>query len=220
MFPLLEETLAQLCRIDRSGVNPGYRYNETCLQHSLLGSRCMKITDVRSYVLKSPLGDQGFYASQESFSERSSCLVRIETDTGLVGWGEGGLWGAPEPVAAMIDHVLTPRIMGKNPLHMDVIWERLYAHVRDWGRQGTAVEAISGRRYRVLGHCGTGAAAANSCTLGRRLSRPRTGVCDRRLLQRRAGQVGRHGPPKSRSSASRRQRFSRSQDQGRAALGS
>ena len=48
----------------------------------------MKITDVCSYVLKSPLGDQGFYASQESFSERSSCLVRIETDSGLVGWGE------------------------------------------------------------------------------------------------------------------------------------
>ena len=104
----------------------------------------MKIVDVRSYTLKSPLGDQGFYASQESFSERSSCLVRIETDTGLVGWGEGGLWGAPEPVAAMIDHVLTPRIIGQNPLHMDVIWERLYAHIRDWGRQGTAVEAISG----------------------------------------------------------------------------
>ena len=72
----------------------------------------MKIVDVRSYVLKCPLGDQGFYASQESFSERSSCLVRIETDSGLVGWGEAGLWGAPEPVAAMIDHVLTPGIIG------------------------------------------------------------------------------------------------------------
>lgn len=105
----------------------------------------MKIVDVRSYVLKSPLADQeSFYASQESFSERSSCLVRIETDAGLVGWGEAGLWGAPEPVAAMIDHVLTPRITGMNPLHMDVIWQKLYAHIRDWSRQGTAVEAISG----------------------------------------------------------------------------
>jgi D-galactarolactone cycloisomerase len=104
----------------------------------------MKIIDVRCFNLKSPLGGQGFMASQEAFSERSSCLVRIETDDGLVGWGEGGLWGAPEPVAAMIDHVLTPRIMGQNPLHMDVIWEKLYAHIRDWGRQGTAVEAMSG----------------------------------------------------------------------------
>ena len=180
----------------------------------------MKIVDVRSYVLKSPLGDQGFYASQESFSERSSCLVRIETDSGLVGWGEGGLWGAPEPVAAMIDHVLTPRIMGKNPLHMDVIWERLYAHIRDWGRQGTAVEAISGVDIACWDIAGQALQQPIYALLGGALSRPRTGVCDRRLLQRRAGQVGRHGPPKGRSSASRRQRFSRSQDQGRAALGS
>ena len=98
--------------------------------------------------------------------------MRIETDSGLVGWGEAGLWGAPEPVAAMIDHVLTPRITGMNPLHVDVIWEKLYAHIRDWGRQGTAVEAISGVDIACWDIAGAGAAAANSYTLGRRLPRP------------------------------------------------
>ena len=46
----------------------------------------MKITDVRSYVLKSPLGDQGFYASQESFPNAAvvSCVSR-RTPVLLVG---------------------------------------------------------------------------------------------------------------------------------------
>ncbi len=103
----------------------------------------MKIARIQSYVLRCPLGADTFYSSQAPFPERTSYLVRIETDDGLVGWGEGGQWGPPEPVAAMVDHVLAPRVIGANPLQMGVLWERLYAYTRDWGRQATAIEAIS-----------------------------------------------------------------------------
>ncbi len=103
----------------------------------------MKITSVRSYTLRSPLGKDVFYSSQAPFPERTSCLVRLETDEGLVGWGEGGQWGPPEPVATMVERVLAPRILGKNPLHHGAIWDDLYAYCRDWGRTGTAIEAMS-----------------------------------------------------------------------------
>jgi D-galactarolactone cycloisomerase len=103
----------------------------------------MKISRVRAYVLRCSLGSQTFYSSQAPFPERTSCLVRVETDDGLVGWGEGGQWGPPEPVAAMIDKVLEPQLIGEDPLRIAVIWEKLYAYVRDWGRQATGMEALS-----------------------------------------------------------------------------
>lgn len=103
----------------------------------------VRIIKVQSFVLRCPLGEQTFCSSQAPFPERTSCLVRIETDDGLVGWGEGGQWGPPEPVATMIDRVLAPRVLGADPLHMGVLWDRLYAYTRDWGRQSTAIEAIS-----------------------------------------------------------------------------
>jgi D-galactarolactone cycloisomerase len=52
--------------------------------------------------------------------------VRIETDTGLVGWGEGGQYGPPEPVAAVIDHVFAPKLIGQDPTEPVVIWEQIY----------------------------------------------------------------------------------------------
>jgi D-galactarolactone cycloisomerase len=103
----------------------------------------VKIARVRSYVLRCPLGAAAFSSSQAPFPERTSCLVRIETADGLVGWGEGGQWGPPEPVAAMVDHVLAPRLVGEDPRHAGLLWERLYAHLRDWGRQSAGMEALS-----------------------------------------------------------------------------
>ncbi|MDR5839129.1 mandelate racemase/muconate lactonizing enzyme family protein [Caballeronia sp. LZ034LL] len=103
----------------------------------------MKIRTIRSYVLRVPLGDKLFYSSQAAFPERNSYLVRIETDTGLVGWGEGGQYGPPEPVAACIDHVLAPKLIGRDPTEPVRIWEELYNFSRDFGQKGTYVEAIS-----------------------------------------------------------------------------
>jgi D-galactarolactone cycloisomerase len=103
----------------------------------------MKIIDVKTYILRMPLGKDRFYSSQSAFPERNSLLVRIETDAGLVGWGEGGQWGPPEPVAAAIDHVLARKIVGQDPRQPTRLWELLYADTRDFGQKGTYIEALS-----------------------------------------------------------------------------
>ncbi len=103
----------------------------------------MKIKSISSHILRVPLGDKVFYSSQARFPERNSYLVRIETDTGLVGWGEGGQYGPPEPVAAAVDHVLAPRLFGRDPTEPVRIWDELYNFSRDFGQKGTYVEAIS-----------------------------------------------------------------------------
>ncbi|WP_321893828.1 mandelate racemase/muconate lactonizing enzyme family protein [Paraburkholderia tropica] len=103
----------------------------------------MKIRSIRSYVLRVPLGDKLFYSSQAAFPERNSYLVRVETDSGLVGWGEGGQYGPPEPVAACVDHVFAPKLLGRDPTEPVRIWEELYNVSRDFGQKGTYVEAMS-----------------------------------------------------------------------------
>lgn len=103
----------------------------------------MKIKCITSHILRVPLGDKVFYSSQARFPERNSYLVRIETECGLVGWGEGGQYGPPEPVAACVDHVFASKLLGRDPTEPVRIWDELYNLSRDFGQKGTYVEAIS-----------------------------------------------------------------------------
>ena len=73
----------------------------------------MKITDISTHILRTPLGER-FYSSQAVFPERTSLIVRIATDDGLVGWGEGGEYGPPSPVACVINNVIAPLLVGQS----------------------------------------------------------------------------------------------------------
>jgi len=103
----------------------------------------MKITQVRTFVARVPLGEKRFFSSQCAFPERTSMLVKVETDNGLVGWGEGGQYGPAEPVASCIKHVLSPELLGKDPRDRGKIWSELYALTRDFGQKGSYIEAMS-----------------------------------------------------------------------------
>ena len=97
----------------------------------------MKIDEITTFILRVPLGNDKFYSSQAAFPERNSLLVKITTDDGLVGWGEGGQYGPPEPVATCINDVLAPLIVGQRASEPVRIWEKLYAFSRDFGQKGT-----------------------------------------------------------------------------------
>ena len=68
----------------------------------------MRVKSIETFILRVPLGGRTFYSPQAKFPERNSMLVRITTDTGHVGWGEGGQYGPPEPVATCIKDVFAP----------------------------------------------------------------------------------------------------------------
>jgi D-galactarolactone cycloisomerase len=104
----------------------------------------MKITDVKTYLLKVPIGNKKFFSSQCVFPERNSLLVSIETNNGINGWGEAGQYGPGEPVSTFVDIVLKPSLIGKNPLDTTVIWEDLFNSMQDFGRKTTGMEALSG----------------------------------------------------------------------------
>lgn len=103
----------------------------------------MKIKKITTHILRAPLGERSFYSSQAVFPERNSLLVSIETTDGLFGWGEGGQYGPPSPVAACVNHVLAPLLIGRSVGEPVRIWEELYAATRDFGQKGTYIEAMS-----------------------------------------------------------------------------
>jgi D-galactarolactone cycloisomerase len=117
----------------------------------------VKIKDVTPFVLRTPEADEPFFSSQMSFASRKALLVRVRTEDGLVGWGEGGQWGPAEPVASAIEHVLAPRIIGADALRPTRIWEELYAYSRDFGQKGTYVEALSAIDLALWDICGKAA---------------------------------------------------------------
>src|SRR3712207_6597454 len=103
----------------------------------------MKIQSIETFILRTPLGQKRFFSSQAAFPERNSFLVKIATTDGLVGWGEGGQYGPPEPPAACVRHVLAPLLIGRPADEPVRTFEDLYAFSRDFGQKGTYVEALS-----------------------------------------------------------------------------
>jgi D-galactarolactone cycloisomerase len=100
----------------------------------------MKIRRVRSHVLEAELS-QPFGWSLAWTRSRTALLVEIETDDGLLGWGE--CYGPAGPNAAVIE-AMTPLLIGADALATEAIWEGLYAAFRDHGQKGLVVQAISG----------------------------------------------------------------------------
>src|ERR671939_627419 len=85
----------------------------------------MKVTKVTCHLLQSKV-DQPFTSARGwLYTTRSSCVVEVETDEGLTGWG-----GGYRPAAvnkALIETQYAPRVIGRDPFDVEVVWEDLYS---------------------------------------------------------------------------------------------
>ena len=83
-------------------------------------------------------------------------LVRIETDDGLVGWGEALAPVAPEVAAAIVDRLLTPLVVGEDPRAVRVLWHRMSESMRErghlTGHQADAMAAVDIALWDLWGH--------------------------------------------------------------------
>ena len=84
------------------------------------------------------------------YKTRGTCLVEIETDDGIVGWGE--CYGPSAVAKAFIDTQLAPRVIGRDPFDVEVIWEDLYNRIKDYGPKGMSIAAHQRHRHRAVGH--------------------------------------------------------------------
>ena len=100
----------------------------------------MKITRVTTHVLEAALAEPFAY-SRAWYGTRMAMLVEIETDSGLVGWGE--CYGLAWMTEAVVRNI-APWLVGVDPLRTDWIWQEVYARLRDHGQKGLVIEGLSG----------------------------------------------------------------------------
>jgi D-galactarolactone cycloisomerase len=105
----------------------------------------VKITAVRAHCLASAL-ETPFAFSQGWVKSRGACLVEVQTDAGLSGWGEALCQGLqpPQIAAAAVESALKPLLLGADPLQVEPLWQRMYMHTRDYGMKGAVIAALSG----------------------------------------------------------------------------
>ena len=130
----------------------------------------MRITGIEANWVSIPIAPERQHKSDfGQVQQFDSCIVRIETDAGIVGWGEGknaaGSAGTYYAIIATINQEFAPRLIGKDPRDISLIWDSLYNGVRSQhaSERGHVARPVApgrdGRgdqrhRHRVLGHSG------------------------------------------------------------------
>ena len=104
----------------------------------------IRIAEVVSPVLQYDLPEELGY-SQQYYARRTAHLVEVRTDDGLTGWGECfGPGNVAVANKAIVEKVIQPMILGRDPLDRNAIWHDVYNLLRDHGQKGMALQALSG----------------------------------------------------------------------------
>ena len=111
----------------------------------------LKITAVKTYRLRHRLKrPSGASVSVPLSQFREALLVKIETNAGLVGWGES------EPISgargALADHI-APRLIGRNPLEYRRLWREMwgpnFGNALAVGAVETAINDVRGKALNL-----------------------------------------------------------------------
>jgi galactonate dehydratase len=91
----------------------------------------VKITDIKTFLMMA-----GSPASKEStsWSKRNWCFVKVYTDEGITGLGEGSGW--PKVVETAIND-LKPIVIGEDPMNIERIWQKMLVSTMGAGMTGT-----------------------------------------------------------------------------------
>ena len=93
-----------------------------------------------SYTMPEPL-----YSGVGKFSQRTMCLVRVYTDTGLCGLGEAAPYGGPvQTTADALMREIAPLCIGEDPRMIERIWHKCYYARFQHARGGVVMSALSG----------------------------------------------------------------------------
>ena len=135
----------------------------------------MKITSIDAFAIKMEAGTHGnvrggnqpdrdefgsYFIAKDAWTSiysqhHETCVVRIETDNGLVGWGEGQAPVSGRAVKAIIEDLCAPVLMGRDPFDVEYLWYRMYSSMRERGHiTGFFVDALAGvdlALYDLLG---------------------------------------------------------------------
>jgi D-galactarolactone cycloisomerase len=101
----------------------------------------MKIQAIEAFPLRYEIPSGPYGSARGMHPFRSTCLVRVEADNGLVGVGES--YGAPRVAAAIIQE-LAPIFLGQDPFDHEKHSATAINGRYHWGRHGLFTAALSG----------------------------------------------------------------------------
>ena len=106
----------------------------------------MKITAVTPVVLSVPFeaGGSGEGIMPSTWNTLDFCLVRIDTDAGLVGWGEAFGYFCSRSVAALIERSIAPLLVGGDLPDPETFSEEAQRKLVLQGRYGLTIFALAG----------------------------------------------------------------------------
>jgi L-alanine-DL-glutamate epimerase-like enolase superfamily enzyme len=106
----------------------------------------MKIARVDSHSIKVPFtfgGSPTGYGGR-NWTTNNILLVRVETDTGLVGWGEAFCYGCTDAVRAALHNMIAPIVVGEDASNIARLSYDLQQKLHLFGRYGLTIFALSG----------------------------------------------------------------------------
>jgi len=105
----------------------------------------MKVTDVRTILITAPWSGDPYWIQDAPFV-RTTALVQVMTDEGIVGLGETVMgYFCPDVVTPLVAYyaaLITQ--LGLDPLQPERVYAELYQRSLWWGRVGLAVSVLSG----------------------------------------------------------------------------
>ena len=110
----------------------------------------MRITNIEGFNLSSPL-ERPFGWSNGWISARVVGLLKIETDEGITGWGEGYVGARGDFVKQLFGDLL----IGADPLNRNALWQGMFARVYNGnnagGFGGSAISAVDIALWDIAG---------------------------------------------------------------------
>ena len=123
----------------------------------------MKIKEIAAFPIRIPHGHDAegkerpavidfgdYFVDEQAFTaiyskHHETTVIKIETDTGVVGWGEAQSPVSPRTTQVIVEDLVRPLILGRDPFDIEAIWTRNYGAMRGcYCRHG----------YSTLGHRG------------------------------------------------------------------
>ncbi len=104
----------------------------------------MRIATVKCRMLAGTL-EKPIHFGIGAFPTFSATLVEITSDDGRIGIGECIVRKAPQVTKAVVEHLLAPIVIGRDPYDTEGLWDEMFRQLRGWGHyRGFVFEAISG----------------------------------------------------------------------------
>ena len=106
----------------------------------------MKITHVEAIPLSIPFrfGGSAYRLGASSRLALDFCLVRVDTDDGLTGWGEAFAYSSRSAVVAAVRDMVAPLAIGQDAADIAGLGHKLQQSLHIFGRYGITMHALSG----------------------------------------------------------------------------